>query len=97
MNVMIFLFHLIIFALYMFTLIYETLNIPTAPHRKTYAGRFKFLTFWNQVCDKLWTIRTAGISLGVKGCGIARTCGLADLRTGKLLTKICGPPVRTSG
>jgi len=44
-----FLFHLLVFAMYMFTLIYETMNIPTAPHRQSYGGRFKFLTFWNQV------------------------------------------------
>jgi len=44
-----FFFHLSIFAMYLYTLIYETFYIPEAPHRKTYAGRFKFLTFWNQV------------------------------------------------
>jgi len=49
--VLTFVFHLVVFAMYMFTLIYERLYVPL-PTRKTYAGRFKFLTFWNQVCSQ---------------------------------------------
>jgi len=47
-----FLFHLSVFTAYMYTLIYETIYIANAPHKQSYAGRFKFLTFWNQVCCK---------------------------------------------
>ena len=43
-------FHISVFFMYVYTLIYDTLYLIDAPHRTSYAGRFKFLTFWNEVC-----------------------------------------------
>ena len=61
-KVMIFLFHLSVFTMYVYTLIYDTLYAETAPHRQSYAGRFKFLTFWNQACKKLSLVATQHFS-----------------------------------
>jgi len=40
-------FHVVIFILYVFTLIYDTQLLVRLPHQRSYGGRFKFLTFWN--------------------------------------------------
>jgi len=42
-------FHFSVFSMYMYTLIYDSVYLLEAPHRTSYAGRFKFLTFWNEV------------------------------------------------
>jgi hypothetical protein len=45
----IFFFHVFAFATYVFTLTYDTFYLPISPDRQTYGGRFKYLTFWNEV------------------------------------------------
>ena len=44
-----FLLHVIIFGIYAFTLTYDTYYLAVHPGRNSYGGRFKFLTFWNEV------------------------------------------------
>jgi hypothetical protein len=43
-------FHGVIFAVYIFALVYDTIYLSNTPTKQNYAGRFKFLTFWNEVC-----------------------------------------------
>lgn len=44
-----FLLHVIIFGIYAFTLTYDTYYLAVHPGRNSYGGRFKFLTFWNEL------------------------------------------------
>jgi len=64
-------FHFSVFFMYVYTIIYDTINHPEAPHRLTYAGRFKFLTFWNEVC--IFAFR-AGVKCHALQCGESTTC-----------------------
>jgi len=60
---MLILFHFSVFVMYSYTIMYETLYMPHSPNRKSYAGRFKFLTFWNQVRKPItWRNTVAGAS-----------------------------------
>ena len=45
----IFVFHGITFMVYIFALTYDTFYLASSPTKQSYAGRFKFLTFWNEV------------------------------------------------
>ena len=48
-KLIIFIFHLTVFAVYVFALIYDTYYLAESPSKQQYAGRFKYLTFWNEV------------------------------------------------
>ena len=47
------LFHLAIVVMYIYAIYYDEMFIYVSEVRDTYTGRFKYLTFWNEVGNKI--------------------------------------------